>query len=467
MRSKEQALPLPVRATAERFFGADLSTVSVRTSWAPLKYSSVAFTEGDTIHFLPGLFDAGSQSGLRLLGHELTHVVQQRNGIAAARGLSPGAVLDVAELEAEADELGSEFADACVAGQIARVRRPSVRKRSAARLGTGVVQCKVWEPGREVKPNDEFFWHCTTFPSVTKLYQADKLTIKLGGGWQGPGFYVTTQRSDYVKIMALRNNQKEPHPLLFFLYLLVEDFYNLTAVFQDDFGVPAGNPDVVGVRWGGNIKGPFGKPEQTIKMPEGTRGRATLPGGHAVIGGYQGEEMWTVGMKLDNPDSYNPQKWFDDTPGRGGRSMAFTGNAVGWRNKELAQHAALDALWQLAQQNNRNGNTGNAQLDLLVRMLGPRKAFLGTLEELTFVSERCASRVHVVGARVFSETPTRMYSDLGPDLVTSETPYGGSYSEARIDFDNDKWVDMDFLEQLIQQHLNPRSAASAAAAARK
>jgi hypothetical protein len=466
MRSEEHTLPPRVRAVAERFFGADLSTVRVRTSWAPLGYSSLAFTHDETIHFLPGFFDPTTDSGLRLLGHELTHVVQQRCGLPATGERSSGPVLNEPELEAEADELGSEFSDHCLAGGTARVCRLPVRKSSAVRA-TGIVQRKVWEPGREIKPNDELFWHCTTFPSVTKLYQADRIDIKLGGGWQGPGFYVTTQRSDYVKIMALRNNQKHPHPLLFFLYLLVEDFYDLSAEFKDDFGVPTGSPDFVGVRWGGHISGPFGKPEQTVKLPEGTKGRALLPGGHAVIGGYQGEEMWTVGMKLDDPAKYKPEKWFEAAPVRGGRGLAFAGDARGFKDRVAAQHAALDALWQLAQQNNRNGSTGNAQLDLLVRMIGPRKAFLGTLEELTFVSERCAHRIHVVGARMFSEAPTRMYSDLGPDLVTSDTPYEGAYSEARIDFDNDKWVDMDYLQQLIQQYLNPRSSGSPAAAVRK
>ncbi len=39
---------------------------------------ALAYTQGENIHFAPGQFDTGSQRGQALLGHELTHVVQQR-----------------------------------------------------------------------------------------------------------------------------------------------------------------------------------------------------------------------------------------------------------------------------------------------------------------------------------------------------------------------------------------------------
>jgi hypothetical protein len=40
-----------------------------------------AFTTGSDIFFSKGAYDPGSQSGQELLGHELTHVVQQGSAV--------------------------------------------------------------------------------------------------------------------------------------------------------------------------------------------------------------------------------------------------------------------------------------------------------------------------------------------------------------------------------------------------
>ena len=48
--------------------------------------SSVAFTGGPDVSFEPGAYDPGGGGGQALLGHELSHVVQQAQGGGVAAG---------------------------------------------------------------------------------------------------------------------------------------------------------------------------------------------------------------------------------------------------------------------------------------------------------------------------------------------------------------------------------------------
>jgi hypothetical protein len=105
--------PLPdgVRGSMEHSFGADFSAVRVHESNAASAVGARAFARGDDLCFAPGQFDPASTSGRELIGHELAHVVQQRDGRvspATAQG-DAGVVADPA-LEAEADELGARAA---------------------------------------------------------------------------------------------------------------------------------------------------------------------------------------------------------------------------------------------------------------------------------------------------------------------------------------------------------------------
>ena len=81
------AVPLPAatQAEMEASFGADLSAVRVSESREPMRSGAEAVTEGNHIEFAPGRFDPESARGRFLLGHELTHVLQQRGGRVAER----------------------------------------------------------------------------------------------------------------------------------------------------------------------------------------------------------------------------------------------------------------------------------------------------------------------------------------------------------------------------------------------
>ncbi len=76
----ETRLPKPLRAEMEKAFGVDLSNIRVMESQLPTLNGSETFARGNEIHFAPGRYDPHSNAGRELIGHELTHVVQQRQG---------------------------------------------------------------------------------------------------------------------------------------------------------------------------------------------------------------------------------------------------------------------------------------------------------------------------------------------------------------------------------------------------
>ena len=103
------ALPAPVRAKMEHAFGADFSAVRIHEGPQAAAMNAIAYTEGNDIHFQPGRYDPTSASGQALLGHELTHVVQQRGGQVRPQGKDAPINADPA-LEAEADDKGARAA---------------------------------------------------------------------------------------------------------------------------------------------------------------------------------------------------------------------------------------------------------------------------------------------------------------------------------------------------------------------
>lgn len=81
-------IPPSVRHNLEATFGEDFSDVRVHHGHEATIVGAQAFTQGNDIHFAPGTYNPYSAHGQELLGHELTHVVQQRQGrVSLANGL--------------------------------------------------------------------------------------------------------------------------------------------------------------------------------------------------------------------------------------------------------------------------------------------------------------------------------------------------------------------------------------------
>ncbi len=100
-----------VRQVMEEFFQADFSDVRVHEGATAPSIGALAFTLGHELHFAPGLYDPGSREGIELLGHELTHVVQQRDGRVANPYNQGIAIVQDPALEAEADQMGQRIAE--------------------------------------------------------------------------------------------------------------------------------------------------------------------------------------------------------------------------------------------------------------------------------------------------------------------------------------------------------------------
>ena len=82
LSSSGQYLPDEVRNFYEPRFGFDFSNVKVHTDSVAAKsaqsINALAYTSGNNIVFNKAQYSPNSESGKRLMGHELTHVVQQR-----------------------------------------------------------------------------------------------------------------------------------------------------------------------------------------------------------------------------------------------------------------------------------------------------------------------------------------------------------------------------------------------------
>jgi hypothetical protein len=105
------AMPDEVRGKMETALGADFSSVRIHEGPDAESVGALAYTQGTDIHFAPGQYQPGSQRGQELLGHELTHVVQQSQGRVQATRQAKGVdINDDASLEREADEMGAKAA---------------------------------------------------------------------------------------------------------------------------------------------------------------------------------------------------------------------------------------------------------------------------------------------------------------------------------------------------------------------
>ncbi len=107
------SLPDSVKGKMENSFGTDFSSVNIhKDSGQATNMGALAYTQGNDVHFAPGQYNPESSKGQELIGHELTHVVQQRQGrVKPTKEQGKGlAVNDNPSLENEADEKGERAA---------------------------------------------------------------------------------------------------------------------------------------------------------------------------------------------------------------------------------------------------------------------------------------------------------------------------------------------------------------------
>lgn len=117
--TRGERLDVATRESFESHFQADLSDVHVHTSSEAAESArgldALAYTVGRDIYFASGQYAPSSADGLRLLAHEVAHVVQQSAGLTStiaaktSSGIRIGAPDDPLEVEAEraAEEFSS------------------------------------------------------------------------------------------------------------------------------------------------------------------------------------------------------------------------------------------------------------------------------------------------------------------------------------------------------------------------
>jgi hypothetical protein len=145
-RPAGRPLPADVGRRMGDAFGVSFGDVRIHEGRQAPAVGALAYAQGRDIHFAPGRYSPFDARGIRLLAHELVHVVQQRNaGANATRGFG---VLDDPGLEAEAETLGA----AAAAGEPVRVRGAAVGGMlRAADEGAGPIQRVdiTWNPANE------------------------------------------------------------------------------------------------------------------------------------------------------------------------------------------------------------------------------------------------------------------------------------------------------------------------------
>ena len=111
-RGSGQPLPEPVQKKMESFFNTSFAEVRIHVGHEAAAIGALAFTHGTDLYFAPGQYNPQSTQGQQLLGHELTHVMQQRAGrVRNPLGAGVAVVQDPA-LEAEAERMGLRAASA-------------------------------------------------------------------------------------------------------------------------------------------------------------------------------------------------------------------------------------------------------------------------------------------------------------------------------------------------------------------
>ncbi len=106
-------MPDSIKGKMENSFDTDFSSVNIhKDSEQATNIGALAYTQGNDVHFAPGQYNPESSKGQELLGHELTHVVQQREGRVSGTQNKGGLNVNSDKgLESEADVMGKKAAE--------------------------------------------------------------------------------------------------------------------------------------------------------------------------------------------------------------------------------------------------------------------------------------------------------------------------------------------------------------------
>jgi hypothetical protein len=123
-RNGGQPLPGRLRHKMESVFGADFSDVRIHVGPEAESIGALAFAFGSRIYIASGHYHPSTPQCQQLLGHELTHVMQQRAGRVRNPFGSGVALVRSQALEDEADRMSAVFAAGPARGRSDHLLRP-------------------------------------------------------------------------------------------------------------------------------------------------------------------------------------------------------------------------------------------------------------------------------------------------------------------------------------------------------
>ncbi|TAF33501.1 MAG: DUF4157 domain-containing protein [Cytophagales bacterium] len=201
------ALPSPVRDKMEGAFGQDFSQVKVHTnSESAAQLKAHAFAEGNDIHFAQGKFNPESTSGQELIGHELTHVVQQRSGkVKANNSIGNVPINDSPSLENEADKMGSMAAQGKSIAQFSGLNTSNKQASSSVKQGLFGSSTKAISAKEGMARSQELLLMATNSAKNARITYLQPLVLAATNTLMGVGVG-KRNRSDEAK--ALREELK-------------------------------------------------------------------------------------------------------------------------------------------------------------------------------------------------------------------------------------------------------------------
>jgi hypothetical protein len=148
-QSAGETLPSATSSRFEDFFAADLASVKIIVCPEPARLGALAFAYGERVFVTPE-FAPDCQHGLGVLAHELTHVLQQRAGMASASSSAGPTLLNDQRLEVEAERARTRWQNGARSFNLAGLSL-------AAAGGAPVVQCLQFHGELSIKnPQGKF-----------------------------------------------------------------------------------------------------------------------------------------------------------------------------------------------------------------------------------------------------------------------------------------------------------------------
>jgi hypothetical protein len=182
--STNNGIPNKILGKMENSFQSDFSNVNFHTnSQSATDVGALAYAQGNDVHFAPGQFKPNTQSGQELIGHELAHVVQQRQGrvqpTAQAKGM---AVNDDKGLEKEADDMGKKAASSNTS--VKQYKSKKISSTRTSPIQRAISLDRVFAVGKEInKAIAGIGTNTKDLYATLKSLNKNKIDIELANIW--------------------------------------------------------------------------------------------------------------------------------------------------------------------------------------------------------------------------------------------------------------------------------------------